>query len=474
MQTSILQKVIAFNEQHALFSPEACLLVAVSGGSDSTALLSMLVTLKEQGHIKHLVCVHFNHQLRAQADRDEAFVKRLADTWTVPFVCETCDIKARAETHHCSLETAGRHWRLERLVFLAQQHLCTAIATGHHLDDNAETMIHRLSRGTGYRGLCGIRPLRVHQGVRVISPLLTLTQRDIRSYLASQKQVWCEDATNQDTTYTRNYIRQTLLPQLSKQCPSLAEKLADLSLRCTRLYSTRIETRVNCLLKSHICFSAGAAVVAIKTLTRESDLVLIELVRQILTHLGIPLKKVTHYHYETLIALLQGRASHVTLPGKACAILDHGTIRFLPPTIAPRQQTDPIELIIPGSTRFGDLCFLTRIVDVSQIDPQQRVNRYVEHLDLHKVALPLKLRPRMPGDRFVPLGKSRPQKIGKFLSRADMTGVDRDHTVMLCDDQQTILWVCPVRMSALARITDKTREVLEVSVRSEVLQTSRT
>ena len=469
MQTSILQKVIAFNEQHALFSEEACLLVAVSGGCDSTALFSMLVLLKKQGHVKNLVCVHFNHQLRTQAMRDEAFVKGLSDAWAVPFISETRDIRTQAQTHHSSLETAGRQWRLERLISLAEKHQCTAIATGHHMDDNAETVIHRLSRGTGYRGLCGIRPIRVHQGVRVISPLLPLTRQDIRAYLASQKQVWCEDASNQDTTYTRNYIRQALLPELSKQCPSLTAKLAKLSLKCYSLYSTRIETRANSHLKSQVCFSAGAAVVTIKTLTRESDLVLIELARQILTHLAIPLKKVTRDHYDTLIALLQGRASHVTLPGKACAILDHGTIRFLRPEVEPSQQADPIELTIPGSTRFGDLCFLTRIVDVSQIDPQQRVNRHVEHLDLHKVALPLQLRPRMPGDRFVPLGKSRSQKIGKFLSRADIALEDRNHTVILCDDQQTILWVCPVRMSELAKITDKTKEVLEVSVKTGLL-----
>jgi len=466
MQTSILQKVITFNEQHALFSREACLLVAVSGGSDSTALFSMLVILRKQGHVKDLLCVHFNHQLREPAGHDEAFVKGLADTWDVPFMGETCDVKTEAQVRHCSIETAGRQWRLGRLISLAQRHRCTAIATGHHLDDNAETLIHRLSRGTGYRGLCGIRPIRLHQGMRVISPLLALTQQDILAYLTSQGQSWCEDATNQDPTYTRNHIRQAVLPELSKQCPRLTEKLADLSLRCHSLYANRIEIRAISLLKSHVCFSAGAAVVTLETLTRESDLVLIELIRQILTHLGLPLKKVTQYHYQSLIALMQERASHVNLPGKANAVLDQGIIRFLRPAVTPGPETDPIELTLPGCTRMGDLRFFTRIVDVSQIDPQQQVNRYVEYLDLHKVALPLQLRPRMPGDRFVPLGKSHSQKIGKFLSRADVTAIDRDHTVILCDNQQTILWVCPVRMSELAKITDQTKEVLEISVLS--------
>ncbi|NQV36327.1 MAG: tRNA lysidine(34) synthetase TilS [Phycisphaeraceae bacterium] len=474
MQTPILQKVIEFNERHALFSQDASLLVAVSGGGDSTALLSMLVTLEKQGHLKALVCVHFNHRLRAQADRDETFVKGLAHTWAVPFISETCDIKARAQTHHCSLETAGRQWRLERLISLAQKHQCTAIATGHHLDDNAETLIHRLSRGTGFRGLCGIRPFRVHHGMRVISPLLALTRQDIGAYLASQKQLWCEDATNQETTYTRNYIRQTLLPELSKQCPALTEKLADLSLKCHHLYAAEIEARADALLRSQVQVSEGAAVVTLSGLPQESNLVLVELVRQILTHLGIPLQKVTQYHYQSMMALMQAQASHVTLPGKGSAILDHGTVRIVRPPLTPERETNPMELTLPGLTRFGDLSFFTRITDVAHIDPQQRSNQSIEYLDLHQVTLPLQLRPRVPGDRFIPLGKTSPQKIGKFLSRADLRGVDRNHTVILCDGEQTILWVCPIRMSELAKVTNKTKEVLEISVKTEVLQTSRT
>lgn len=469
MQTPILEKVIEFNEQHALFSQDAGLLVAVSGGGDSTALLSILVSLKKQGHLKTLVCVHFNHRLRTQAVPDETFVKGLADTWAVPFISETCDIRARAQTHHCSLETAGRQWRLERLISLAQTHHCTAIATGHHLDDNAETLIHRLSRGTGYRGLCGIRPIRVHQGVPVISPLLAVTRQDILTYLASQKQRWCEDATNQDPTYTRNYIRQSLLPELARQCPGLTEKLAALSLKCHHLYATEIEARAGVLLRSQVHFSESAAVVTLGCLTQESDLVLVELSRQILTHFGIALQKVTQYHYQTIVALMREQASHVTLPGKVSAVRDHGAVRFLQPALAPERQANPIELTLPGWTRFADLCFLTRIIDVSDIDPRQRTNQATEYLDLHKVTLPLRLRPRVPGDRFIPLGKTSPQKIGKFLSRADMTGVNPKHTVILCDNTQTILWVCPIRMSETAKITDKTTEVLEVSVRTGLL-----
>ncbi|MCP4454311.1 MAG: tRNA lysidine(34) synthetase TilS [Planctomycetes bacterium] len=469
MQVSILQKVIDFTEQQALFSKDAVLMVAVSGGGDSTALLSILVQLRTQDLVKDLVCVHFNHQLRKQALHDQAFVENMAHAWGVPFVRETQNIKDRAQTHRCSIETAGRQWRLERLTALAQAHPCTAIATGHHLDDNAETLIHRLSRGTGFRGLCGIRPVRSHRGVRFISPLLTLTRHEIMAYLGSQQHRWCKDATNQDLTYRRNYLRQALLPELSKQCPALTKQLAHLSQRCHDLYANRVETCANELLKSHVRFSASTAVVTLETLPQTSHVVLAELIRQILTALDVPLRTVTRHHYQTLIALIQGHASQVTLPGNTRAVLDRGAVRFLRKTDAHALRIEPVKLNVPGTTRFGARCFLTRIIDVSQIDTQQRNNLYVETLDLQLVALPLQLRARLPGDRFVPLGKTHSQKVGKFLGRARVKGADRIHTVILCDSEQTILWVCPVRMSEVAKVTNKTKEVLEISVETELL-----
>lgn len=468
MQASILKKVLLLNRQHSLFSRDARLLVGVSGGSDSTALLSILRTLKREGHVKDLVCVHFNHGLRDQADHDQAFVEGLASAWAIPCIVETRDIKAQAGTKHCSIETAGRHWRLERLLYLAQAHQCEAIATGHHLDDNAETMIHRLSRGTGYRGLCGIRPIRLHQGRRLISPLRTLTRQDIRAYLVSQKQSWCEDATNQDTTHTRNFIRQITLPELSKLHPELPGTLSALSLRCHDLYVSRIEPRARVLLDSHVQFSKNTAVVTLKSLSRESNLVLVDFIRQVLTGLGLSLGDVTQYHYGSMIDLIHERASNVNLPGEVLAVRDQGTLRFLRPNVAPIPRTPPVELALPGSTRFGSLRFLTRILDVSHMDPGQRANPHVEYLDLEKLALPLYVRARAPGDRFIPLGRSHAQKVGKLLSRARIKTSHRNDTVILCDDQQAVLWVCPVRICESARITEKTREVLEIRVSREV------
>jgi tRNA(Ile)-lysidine synthase len=476
MHRSIVKRVLLFNERYALFGAEDRLLAAVSGGTDSTALLSILATLQRDGRVKDLLCVHFNHRLRDQADRDEAFVKALADAWAVPCLVETRDIGAQAQCDGCSVETAGRQWRLARLQSLARTHHCAAVVTGHHLDDNAETLIHRLARGTGYRGLCGIRPVRRHGGVRLISPLRPLTRQELAAYLASQKQPWCEDATNQDTAYTRNHIRHRLLPQLTRRCPSLGQSLSQLSLACHGLYADRVEPRVQTLLNAHVRFSIDCAVVTLPPLAEESPLVLVELVRQTLTAMGTSLRTVTQPHYRAVVALLRGRGRPVTLPGGMLADRKRGTVRFHRRPAGTGRKDDPLELALPGSTRLGPVELRTRIVDVSRMDKGQRDNRSVEYFDLHKVTLPLHVRGRRPGDRFVPLGRRQAQKVGKFLSRADVGALDPSDVVIVADDGETILWVCPVRMSDAARVTPRTGKVLEISARidREISDRSRT
>ncbi len=441
------------------------MLVAVSGGADSTALLRLLTTLKNQGLINHLSCVHFNHQLRDQADQDQDFVEQLASSLTLPCVCKTRDVRALAEGEQLSLETAGRQWRLDSLIDLAQDLQCDVIVTGHHMNDNAETVIHRLSRGTGYRGLCGIRPVRYHQNQRVISPLLCLTRQDILAYLSSQKQAWCEDASNQDETYTRNHIRQTVLPKLTNKYPHLLRELESLSLICQGMYAQKIEPRVETLLESRVNFTQGTASVQLATLQQEPPLILVEFLRQILTRLDIPLRTVSHYHYQAMLHLVKGSVTAVNLPRNTSVTIECDTLIFKQVQPSQNDRLDPVQLTLSGSTGFGHLVFQARIIDKSQMDSQQGQNRCLEYFDLEALSLPLFIRQRENGDQFVPLGKRTPQKVGKFLSRTRLSRDDRDRTAVLCDNQGDVLWVCPVRMSKQGKTTAETKDVLEISVR---------
>ncbi len=160
MELEFEQQVLEFVRAQGLFAQDEGVMIAVSGGADSTALMVMMNRLRERHLVgERLICVHVHHGLRAeQADADEAFARETANRFAMQFVKRAVDVKGCAKREKMSIETAGRRLRLEVMEEVARQTGCSCVVTGHHKDDCAETMIQRLSRGTGYRGLCGIRP----------------------------------------------------------------------------------------------------------------------------------------------------------------------------------------------------------------------------------------------------------------------------------------------------------------------------
>lgn len=459
----MLNIVTDFAHQYSLFTPQDRILVAVSGGADSVAILHVLNTLCKQKKIKELVCVHFNHQLRPEADQEQAFVCDLADRCQIRFVSESQSIQDLAAVHQTSIETTARHWRMQRLIALAKACECHAIATGHHLNDNAETLIHRLIRGTGYRGLNGIRPVRYIQDTRFISPLLNVTRDQIRTYLKTNNQTWCEDQSNTDQTLTRNYIRHTLLPKLLEQYPNLDAQLNCLALHCHRLYSRIVESRANALIESWVSFeNKHAALSLTSSITQESHLVLVEAFRQIMQQMRIGQQNITDVHFIRLIQLATTRQGKMTLPGKVQVSVHKDTMHFHLPA-----QTQPLPLpaILPlnATTQCGPLTIRTQVLNRSQVIEQHHANRFVEYFDLDAIKLPIELRHRQAGDCFVPFGRKTVVKVGKFLNRVKER--TEKEPVTLLTDQEKILWVCPIRMCDQAKIEPETRNVLQVSVK---------
>ena len=183
-------------------------LVAISGGADSVALLDVL-------HRAGYSCVaaHCNFHLRGEeSNRDEAFVRELCRQWNVPLEVRSFETKEYAQAQHVSIEVAARELRYRWFEQTAQQHGCQAVAVAHHQNDQAETLLMNLRRGTGLRGLCGMRPVSTNpmapEGVPVVRPLLCTTRDYIEHYLRDKRQLqWVTDSTNNDTRITRNAIR---------------------------------------------------------------------------------------------------------------------------------------------------------------------------------------------------------------------------------------------------------------------------
>lgn len=206
-------------------------LLAVSGGPDSVCLMHLFWRLRKTLPIE-LFCLTMDHGLRPESKRETALVQKLGERLSIPVFVEKIPVRSHARSHKLSLETAGRALRYRMLEQTARRCKCAKIATGHHADDNAETMLMWLVRGTGPEGLAGIpltRPLDEGSSISLIRPLLGLTRRKIAAYLASQRLSSCTDASNLSLDYTRNRIRHRLMPLLGEFNPCMSEHLFSLS-----------------------------------------------------------------------------------------------------------------------------------------------------------------------------------------------------------------------------------------------------
>lgn len=225
---AMLENVLKYIREQQLLRPGERVAVACSGGADSVALLHILAELREELGVV-LSVAHFHHQIRGtEADLDQRFVEELAAKLQVDFYSGSGNVPQHAAQSKVSLETAARELRHQWFAGLIKQGKADKIATAHTLDDQAETVLMRILRGTGARGLAGIAPAQ--KAKHLIRPLLTTSRREVESYLKAKGQGWREDSSNLDLGHTRNRIRHTLLPLLERDFnPSIRQTLADLA-----------------------------------------------------------------------------------------------------------------------------------------------------------------------------------------------------------------------------------------------------
>ncbi|HEY2785578.1 MAG TPA: tRNA lysidine(34) synthetase TilS [Fimbriiglobus sp.] len=279
--------------------------VAVSGGADSVALLRAIL----ETNVAPVRAVHFDHMLRgAESDGDAEFVGRLAARLGVPFQLFHAGESTLANDN---LEAAARAWRYETLAAVALEFGLKWTATGHSADDQVETVLHRLIRGTGIQGLRGIAPVRYQDhslkvGPPIVRPLLTLSRAEVVEYLTSLDQTFRTDSTNADPRFTRNRIRHELLPLLKTYNPDIVITLTQTAQQAEELFAT-LRQEAEELLKHTELPRAGNVLVfdAIK-LDRASPHRVRDLFRLVYEREHWPMSQMTHAHWRRLAALTEG------------------------------------------------------------------------------------------------------------------------------------------------------------------------
>lgn len=464
-------------EQQSLLPESGPVIVGVSGGIDSMVLLDSLHRLVEDGKYDlELHIAHLNHKIRGQADDDAAAVEAIAHSYNLPCTVEACDVEAIMAEQSGSLEEVARR---ERYAFFQRACLKTGakhVAVGHHADDNAETILHRIVRGTGLRGLGGIRAVRQldsETDLLLIRPLLRFTRKQIEEYAAQQGLAFREDHTNFDREQTRNRIRHDILPMLARDInPRVSEALVRLGeqaqwaedyLRQTarRMLETLIVSRTDQELRLNA-----------KALQSKSRIVQAEIVRYAILWFEIGEQAMGFEHLVSILDLIADPASgkQLKLPEGLLVTKRYDRLIFTRPTPQPREDIWPeIALHVPGETRLvaRRIELQCTIEDGGYKELQDwlphRTPR-TEWLDCDQVRLPLVVRPPVPGQRFWPLGAPGSKKVSDFFTGKKVDPSDRERAAIVCD-QLGPIWVVGYRIDDRVKVTRATRRLLKMSAR---------
>ena len=475
MKDKLEKKIAAFINAEHLFSPGEKVLVAVSGGADSVALTFALGNLKAAGKLNiDIVIGHVNHNLRgAAADEDEQFVLDIAAKLHLPAHSRSVETKPYAAANILSIETAARVLRMQALTEIANNCNCTAIVTAHHKDDNAETIVHRMIRGTGYRGLGGIWPKRkFDSGLNFIRPTLCVTRKEIIDYCKSNNLSWRHDHTNDEFIYTRNRIRHQLLPYLQAgSSADLADELFKLSTNCRKLNRHVTALAENAWQQITVSIEPTRIILEKKAFAAQPQPIKAELTLKALTTLGSGQRDLTQLHYQRVAELANKHGSKtLELPNGFSASICQDQITFTAPTADKPAKSKPDDqpqvLSVPGKTEFAGSTITATVLDAAQCDLQTfKANKdsSTEWFDLDKITGDITLGHRKTGDKFIPIGAKTSKKIGKFLTAAKIAPQMRNN-IFIVSDTERIIWLAPARASAQTSITEATKKILQIKI----------
>jgi tRNA(Ile)-lysidine synthase len=421
---TLRQRVLGYIRKHELLKAGDRVGVAVSGGADSVGLLRLLLELgKEIGVV--LSVVHFNHKLRgAESEGDERFVSELAQEHKLELHRASGEVAGFAEEKHLSLEAAARQMRYEYFRRLLLEGGLNRIATGHTLDDQAETVLLKIVRGAGTRGLAGVYPRLPVSGsqlkdISIVRPLLEIRRADLEAYLLRLGQAWREDQSNRDLRHMRNRVRHGILPRLERYLnPGVREAFAETAeiARTEEEYWQREVSQV-----SPRVWARGALTIAVLA---ELPLALQRrVVRAAGESLGL---RLDFYHVGEILALGScdpGSTKATELPDGWRVLRSKGELRFERRTNSPSDLDYEYCLSIPGSVEVLEIESRFEAVLVSGTaaggyNPEDLVNRSL-------LAGELKVRNWHPGDRFWPAHTKAPKKIKELLQERRVVGSER-------------------------------------------------
>lgn len=442
------RKVLRFIKEHSLFAPQSTVLVAFSGGPDSTALAATLYRLRSLLGIE-LVLFHLNHGLRGEeSDRDEAFCTQWARERNLPIIVERRDVASFRVSSGLSLEEAARTVRYRLFQECATRCGASSVALGHTLDDQAETVLMNVIRGTGLSGLCG---MRAKDGLYV-RPLLGVWRFEVQEFLKEEGIPFVEDSSNFDPNFLRNRIRHRVLPLLRDINPRVSEALVRLSRNAQEFLESEGDVTLPLRKENGI---TGVALDELLLLSPERRSWAI---RKFLKEARGTLWDVTRSQITDVLCLAERRKGEVTLPGKVRVFVREGYLWALP---SPLPLVDMpfwgFSLDFPRKHTFADLG-LTLEVSFTPCSSCRSVY-WQEALDFEKCTPPFVLRNFREGDRILWKGKIR--KLKELFEEWGIPREWRRALPILCDTEK-VLWIPGLALDERVRVQENSKRILYV------------
>lgn len=393
--------------------------VALSGGADSVALLCILHAL---GH--PLEALHCNFHLRgAESDRDEAFVRQLCQRLNIPLHVQHFQTQTYARQQHQSIEMAARELRYAWFAQMRHQLGVSLTAVAHHRDDQAETLLLNILRGTGLRGLCGMHPL---QGA-IVRPLLCLTRAEILDYLQGQGQTYVTDSTNLQTDARRNQLRLDILPRLRQLNPQVDEalcRLAQTARQSLPLYQQGVQ-------QQFVQADVRPERFPLSLLRHPSASTLLH---EWLADKGFQRTQLQEMLTSTQVGAVWQSATHRLLRDREALLLEQRGQEDIPPTL-----------------------------HYEEVERMEGFDSQHIYCDADLLTLPLTLRHPLASDRFVPFGRKQFKLVSDVLNDHKLNRFQRDKQWLLLSGQD-VVWVVGLRADNRFRVTDQTQRILKITL----------
>ena len=426
------------------FLKESKLLIAISGGLDSVVLTQLLHSLGFD-----ISLAHCNFNLRAlESDTDETFVKNLGKELSLCTYTTRFDTKEYAKTHKTSTQIAARALRYAWFKELQEEHHFNYVATAHHLDDNLETLIINLSRGTGLEGLTGIPPINK----TIVRPLLIFSRQEILDYAKAQHISWREDQSNASTKYVRNKIRHQIIPVLKEINPNLLD-----SFQKTSSYlqgSQQIIDESMCQIGKSISTTDRYGNLAF-------DIAKLKKLPNPKAYLFELLKSYNFTEWNDIVHLLQAQSGKQVFSESHRLLKDRDVL-----LLTKLSQPSALSIIeITEGTR--EVMIPVHLTFVKSFQIEESTSNTI-CLDSNKLTFPLTVRRWQQGDYFYPLGMQGKKKLSKFFKDEKYSLLDKENTWLLCSEHQ-IVWIIGKRQDRRFNANRDTTDFLKIHLHSHSL-----